>query len=97
VPGCRSGAILPFIYGLKRFPQASADTVTIVAVIGGIVLGDALYFISRQRRLAYPFRDLSLFRRREFGAALTMNLLVIVAVFGLFFFLSPYLQLVLGL
>jgi DHA2 family multidrug resistance protein-like MFS transporter len=37
--GLSLGAILAFIYGLKRFPQASTDTVTIVAVIGGIVLG----------------------------------------------------------
>jgi DHA2 family multidrug resistance protein-like MFS transporter len=93
--GLSLGAVLAFIYGLKRFAETGADAVTVVAVIGGIVLGTL--FVSRQRRIAYPFLDLSLFRRREFGAALTMNLLVIVALFGLFFLVSQYLQLVLGL
>ena len=93
--GLSLGAVLALIYGLKRFAESGADALTATAVLGGLLLG--FVFVERQRRLPYPFLDLALFRRREFGAALTMNLLVIVALFGLFFLVSQYLQLVLGL
>jgi DHA2 family multidrug resistance protein-like MFS transporter len=54
-------------------------------------------FVQRQRRLANPMIDLSLFRRPAFSAALGANTLAFAVVFGVEVFVAQYLQLVLGL
>ncbi len=54
-------------------------------------------FVRRQGRLADPLIDLDLFRIRTFSAGLAANTMGFFAAFGLFIFVSQYLQIVLGL
>jgi DHA2 family multidrug resistance protein-like MFS transporter len=54
-------------------------------------------FLDRQRRLKDPFIDIRLFRVPAFSASLSVNTLGIFALFGIFVFMSQYLQLVAGL
>lgn len=86
--------ILPVVYGLK---EAAKDGVTLVAVVTVLVgLGFGLLFIRRQRRLAHPLLDVSLFSNRAFRAAVG-GMFLITVTGSLMIFNSQYLQLVLGL
>jgi EmrB/QacA subfamily drug resistance transporter len=53
-------------------------------------------FILLERHQRVPMLDLSLFRNRTFAGANTVMLFVAVAMFGVFFFVSLYMQNVLG-
>src|SRR5690606_2309977 len=61
----------------------------------GLALGAA--FVRRQRRLASPLLDLSLFGHRTFSAALLLLVFGLVAVAGAMLLVSQYLQLIAGL
>ena len=89
------GAILSVIYGIKQVAQDGWQLQPIFFVAAGITLG--LAFLRRQKKLVDPLIDLRLFRLPTFKAALVTYLLGIFVAFGVFLFLSQYLQLVLGL
>jgi DHA2 family multidrug resistance protein-like MFS transporter len=61
----------------------------------GVVVG--VLFVRRQRRLAYPLLDLALFCQPRFSAAIAAYGLSSLAMFGVYIFITQYLQLVLGL
>ncbi|WP_309616809.1 MFS transporter [Salinibacterium sp.] len=87
-------AIVPIVYAVKELAGGHAG---IGAAIAGIVGGVALVlFVRRQRRLAHPLIDVSLFRQPAFAGAIGANFLAIFSLSGLLFFLSQYLQLVRG-
>jgi DHA2 family multidrug resistance protein-like MFS transporter len=88
-------AILPTIYGIKQAATHGADATSLLATAAGVALGVA--FVDRQRRLAEPLLDVSLFRTRAFSAALGSNVLGAFVMYGIFFFISQYFQLVLGM
>jgi DHA2 family multidrug resistance protein-like MFS transporter len=88
-------AVLSAIYGLKVFVQYGFGWQPLASVAAGIGLGAA--FVRRQRRLAEPLIDLSLFRAPAFGASLATYLLATLTAFGSFVLIEQYLQLVLGL
>jgi DHA2 family multidrug resistance protein-like MFS transporter len=88
-------AILPTIYGIKQVAAHGAEVTSLLAIAAGVVLGVA--FVARQRRLAEPLLDVSLFRTRAFSAALGSNVLGAFVMYGIFFFISQYFQLVLGM
>ncbi|MFF3753075.1 MFS transporter [Streptomyces sp. NPDC002018] len=79
------------VYALKQVGEhAGVDTVIVVSAIGGAAL---LYtFVRRQRRLAEPLLDFSLFGERRFTTAT----LCVIGCFGsyvaLLFFLTQWLQ-----
>src|SRR5690606_29160587 len=54
-------------------------------------------FVHRQTHLADPLIDLKLFRSPAFSGALAVNALAFFAMFGIFLFVSQYLQFVLGM
>ncbi|MFE0515702.1 MFS transporter [Streptomyces sp. NPDC058964] len=68
------------------------------ATLGTAVLGAAaLYgFVHRQLTLPSPLLDMRLFRQRGFSGAVLADLLTVLGMAGLVFFLSQYLQLVQG-
>ena len=83
------------VYAIKEFAAHGFDWVPVAAAVAGAI---ALYgFVRRQRRLPIPLLDLSLFRSRGFSSAVLADLLTILGLSGLIFFLSQYLQLVQGL
>lgn len=80
------------VYAVK---EAAAGKFTWPALAAGLLGAAALYmFVRRQRRLPVPLVDVRLFRNRGFSAAVLANLLTILGLSGLLFFLSQYLQLV---
>lgn len=93
--GMSIGAVLSMIYGLKRLAQDGLTALAIVAIVVGAALG--ILFARRQLRLADPLLDLRLFKSRAFTASLTLYGVTILVLFGGFFLLPQYLQLVHGL
>ncbi len=87
--------VLPLIWGLKQLAENGPGTPAFAALAGGAAMG--LVFVRRQSRLAYPLLDLGLFRRPAFAAALTIYALSCLAMFGVYIFITQYLQGVLGL
>jgi DHA2 family multidrug resistance protein-like MFS transporter len=88
-------AVLAVIYGLKQIAQDGMGWLPVLSIAAGVAVGGA--FVRRQRKLADPLIDLRLFRAPAFGASLAAFLLSIFVIAGIFFFISQYLQLVLGL
>ncbi|MEV8594590.1 MFS transporter [Streptomyces sp. NPDC052012] len=88
-------AMIALVYGVKELAKDGAALVPALVLLAGLVLG--YVFVRRQRRLADPLLDLRLFADRAFSASLLTLTLSLFAMSGLFFFLSQYMQLVLGL
>lgn len=68
---------------------------TILGLFGGAAAGIALFLVLERRGRA-PLIDLSLFRSRTFAGANLTGFLVTLAMFGVFFFMSLYVQQILG-
>ncbi|GEC04550.1 MFS transporter [Streptomyces spinoverrucosus] len=67
------------------------------ALAAGLLGAGALYgFVRRQLTLTEPLLDMRLFRNRGFSGAVLADLLTILGMSGLVFFLSQFLQLVQG-
>ncbi|MFD8363941.1 MFS transporter [Streptomyces hygroscopicus] len=80
------------VYAIK---EAAAHGVAWDAFAAGLLGAAALYgFVRRQRTLPVPLLDMRLFRSRGFSGAVLSDLLTILGLSGLVFFLSQYLQLV---
>ena len=88
-------AVLAVIYGLKEIAQDGIGPIPALSILVG--LGVGALFVRRQRTLADPMIDVSLFRIPSFSAALATNVLGIFIAVGYFLFIAQYLQLVLGL
>jgi DHA2 family multidrug resistance protein-like MFS transporter len=88
-------AVLAIIFGLKQVAQDGPGTSAVGAILIGLAVGVA--WVRRQRQLADPMIDVSLFRIRTFNAALAVNFLAIFVAVGYFLFVAQYLQLVVGL
>ncbi|MFB4317538.1 MFS transporter [Actinomadura sp. 21ATH] len=87
--------ILPVIFGLKELAKDPGRALPYLAVAAGVAAGTV--FVRRQRVLADPFLDLSLFRNRSFTAALGLVLFAMMIQGGIYLFASQYLQMVRGL
>lgn len=87
--------MLPIVFGIKVVAEHGPGLVTLAPIVLGVGFG--ILFVRRQRRLVQPMLDLRLFRRGAFSGAVGVNLLSVVALVGGLFFVSQYLQLVLGL
>jgi MFS transporter, DHA2 family, multidrug resistance protein len=87
-------AVLLVIYGLKEIAGGGDITVAALAVAFGLAI--AALFIRRQFALPEPLLDLALLRSRALAMTLVLNLLIVVAAVGVFFFIAQYFQLVLG-
>ncbi|SDT06926.1 MFS transporter, DHA2 family, multidrug resistance protein [Brevibacterium sandarakinum] len=88
-------AILPGIYAIKHAAADGVDASTAVLVVVGAVAG--VVFVRRQRRLASPLLDVTLFTNRAFSAALAVLLIGLIGVGGTMYLVTQYLQLVEGL
>ncbi|WP_414940373.1 MFS transporter [Amycolatopsis sp. cmx-11-51] len=88
-------AVLPFVYGLKELLKAGFDGLPVVSLVLGAVF--AVAFVSRQRKLADPLMDLSLFRDRAFSTALLVGSMIPALQGGTYFLIAQHLQDVEGL
>lgn len=87
-------AIVPVVYAVKHWVGSGWDYSVPLCGLFGLAAG--VMFIRRQRRLAHPLLDISLFRVPAFAGAVVSNGLAIFAFIGLLYFFSQYLQLVRG-
>ncbi|RZB20327.1 MFS transporter [Streptomyces sp. F001] len=82
------------VYAVK---EAAAHGFGWAALAAGLVGAAALYwFVRRQLTLPTPLLDMRLFGNRGFSGAVLADLLTVLGMSGLVFFLSQYLQLVQG-
>jgi DHA2 family multidrug resistance protein-like MFS transporter len=82
------------VYAVK---EAATHGVTGPTLAAGLLGVAALYgFVRRQLTMPVPLLDMRLFRRRGFSGAVLADLLTVLGMSGLVFFLSQYLQLVQG-
>src|SRR6266571_5509418 len=88
-------SVLALVYGIKELAQNGFGPVPALSIFAGIAIG--LAFVRRQQKLAQPLIDPRLFRTPAFSASLAANTLSLFLVFGSFFLIAQYLQLVLGL
>ncbi|WP_052168641.1 MFS transporter [Actinoalloteichus spitiensis] len=93
--GLSLAAMLPVVYGVKALAKTGASPEALVPLAVGALF--AVLFTRRQLNRPKPLLDLRLFRERMFSVAVTSNLLSVLALVGFLFFVSQYLQLVLGL
>ena len=87
--------LLSVIYGLKTMARDGLTAPALAALVFGLALGTL--FARRQRRLADPMLDLSLFANRAFSTSVAALLLTILALSGAWLMVFQYLQGVLGL
>jgi MFS transporter, DHA2 family, multidrug resistance protein len=87
-------AILPVVYAVKDMAAYGPETRTVGLLLAGLAIGRL--FVLRQRRLASPLLDMSLFAVRAFSAALAVLLIGLVGVGGAMYLVTQYLQLVEG-
>ena len=88
-------AVLAVIYGIQSVAENGAGWRSSLAILVGLVI--AALFLRRQQTLQRPFLDLKLFRLRLFSVTLLIYLLGFFVLFPAFFFITQYLQLVLGM
>lgn len=88
-------AMLLSVFGIKKLAEGELSALNWAALLLGLLA--AALFVQRQRRLAHPLIDLSLFSVRRFRAAITANFMLVFALVGSLFFLSQLLQLGYGM
>ncbi len=92
--GLLIAAMLITVYGLKDTAESGWSLIPLLWIAAGLAL--AVVFLLRQRRLADPLIDVSLFRSLPFSTAVLANVAGVFALAGLLYYLPQHLQLVLG-
>ncbi|MEV6381253.1 MFS transporter [Streptomyces sp. NPDC051773] len=80
------------VYAVKETATHGVDGNALAAGLLG--LAGLFFFVRRQLTLPHPLLDMRLFRNRGFSGAVLADLLTILGLSGLVFFLSQFLQLV---
>ncbi|GCD97812.1 MFS transporter [Embleya hyalina] len=88
-------AVVAVVYGIKRSAEHGLGPEPVGWIAAGLVVGGG--FLYRQRVIADPMIDLSLFRSRRFGVSLAADGLGSFVLVGFSLFTSQYLQLVHGM
>ena len=89
--------MLGVVYAIKEGFAGIAHGIGADIVVAGLVGAGALtLFVRRQLRLPAPLIDVRLFANPRFSGVVTANLLSVLGLSGLVFFLSQYFQLVHG-
>ncbi|WP_433590519.1 MFS transporter [Nocardia sp. CA-145437] len=88
------GGILPIVYAVKRLAAEGFDLPAVgIGIVGALLL---TAFVRRQRHLEEPLLDLSLFRRGLFSVAIGSSTVGMLALAGMSYLTSVYLQSVTG-
>ncbi|MET0695346.1 MAG: MFS transporter [Propionibacteriaceae bacterium] len=86
--------LLSTVYAVKQLTVRATLTPVVVGLVGVALLAG---FLRRQRRVANPVLDLSLFRHRSYTVPLFGNALAFAVLYGTQLLIGQYLQAVLGL
>ena len=90
-----AGALFALTFALIEANSYGWTSPLILGLFGAAIAGLALFVLIEHRRRA-PMLDLSLFRNRTFTGANIVALMVTFAMFGVFFFMSLFVQQILG-
>ncbi|WP_067894548.1 MFS transporter [Nocardia vaccinii] len=88
------GGILPVVYAVKEAAAEGVDPITVLIGLAGVIVMVA--FVRRQRHLAEPLLDLSLFRRGLFSIAIGSSMAGMMSLAAMSYLTSTYLQSVAG-
>ena len=99
VPGAitGTGALLAIVFGLSRAGQQDYGwdaTSTVVSLVLGVAL--LAIFLLVESRVEHPLMPFRIFRSKNRAAAFAVMMIVPAAMFAMFFFLSLFIQLVVG-
>ncbi len=97
IPGAVSGtfALLGIVYGLSRAgTQGWGDAITIASLVAGVAL--LVGFAMIESRSPHPLLPFRVFMHRTRAASFVAMFLAPAAMFAMFFFLSQYIQNVMG-
>ncbi|CAN5404031.1 MFS transporter [soil metagenome] len=99
IPGAVTGTfgLLGLVYGFSRAGEEAhgwGDTWTIASLVAGVVLLAAFAFI--ESRVAHPLLPVRVFANRTRATSFLVMALVPAAMFAMFYFLSLFIQLVVG-
>jgi EmrB/QacA subfamily drug resistance transporter len=97
IPGALSGTLglLGVVYGLSRAAQEGwSDTVTIASLVVGVALLALFGFV--ESRAEHPLLPIRIFQSRTRAASFVAMMLMPAAMFSMFFYLSLYIQNVMG-
>jgi DHA2 family multidrug resistance protein-like MFS transporter len=87
--------LAPIIYAIKEVATEGFGVLPIALTVVGLAAGTL--FVRRLSRQANPMLDMQLFREPAFSGAVIVNLVSVISLVGLLFFLTQHLQLVLEL
>jgi EmrB/QacA subfamily drug resistance transporter len=93
--GLSTAGLVALVWAIIEAPNSGWTSPTILAAFG-LAATLLLGFVAWERRSPHPMLDVKLFRNPRFSAASGAITLSFFAMFGAIFFLTQYLQLVLG-
>ncbi|MFC0581153.1 MFS transporter [Micrococcoides hystricis] len=88
------GAMFLIVFGIKSVAAGDNLLIAIGLFAAGVIL--SWNFVRRQLRIPNPMLDVRLFVNRVFSVSVVANLLSLMALTGMLYYISQYLQLVLG-
>ncbi len=99
IPGAitGTGGLLAIVFGLSRAGQEEygwGATSTVTSLVAGVVL--LALFVLVESRVEHPLLPFRIFRSRNRATAFAVMMIVPAAMFAMFFFLSLFIQLVVG-
>jgi EmrB/QacA subfamily drug resistance transporter len=93
--GLIAGAVAVFVFGVLEAPTRGWTHPLVYGTMsGGAALGAAFGFVEARRR--HPLLDVRLFRRPDFATGSATITVFFMAMFGFFFVIMQYIQLVMG-
>jgi EmrB/QacA subfamily drug resistance transporter len=88
-------AVVVFVFGVVEAPARGwSDPLVYGCLVGGIALAAVFGFVQVRRR--HPLLDVRLFRRPDFATGAATITVFFMAMFGFFFVMMQYVQLVMG-
>ncbi|WP_435298992.1 MFS transporter [Timonella sp. A28] len=87
-------AMFSIVYGIKALAANGKIEIGLLSLAVGLLIGT--WFVRRQLNSHNPMLDMHLFTNRVFSVSIMANLLSILAMAGMVYYVSQYLQLVLG-
>ncbi|MBB6170950.1 DHA2 family multidrug resistance protein-like MFS transporter [Nocardiopsis mwathae] len=90
-----SATVFPAVYGVKKLAEQGLAPVPLMLVAVGVFFG--CVFVRRQLRRDNPMLDMRLFTIRAFSVGVWLNLLTLFTMIAGLFFLTQFLQIVLGI
>ncbi|WP_426998304.1 MFS transporter [Pseudarthrobacter sp. N5] len=87
--------MVPVVYGIKELATEGVGAMPLAII--GLGLATGFVFVRRQKRLASPLLDMSLFSNKVFSTAITANVLALFSFNGFILFLAQHLQLLEGM